>query len=318
MNIEKMLRTVSGVACGIVIVLSAGGVPPALAQEEGSKGIKAEEFINNRPSRPVGNRRPGPAVKKPTYKTSEVAAAVPPPGKVFAQVGVTLWRFRPSTSGDKTKELVEEEGEAEPTQWSLERMEAGTLLAPGQKVRLSIESLSRDGYLYVINREEYADGSFGDARLIFPTKRTADGGNRVKAGKMIYIPGPPRYFRIKPSTSSKGHVAEVLTVLVSSQPLIDPSQLSNTAITLPKEQVEAWEKQWATQATKFEMEGGAGRVMTEKEQSAASADAASLSQDDPVPQTIYRLAIKPQDALVIRLPLKFTPPKSEARQKANN
>jgi hypothetical protein len=293
----------------VVIVCQLAAIT-ATAQDDETKGIKAEEFIKDRPAtKPVGTRKPV-ATKKPTYKTSEVAAAVlPPPGKVFAQVGVTLWRFRPSTSGDKTKELVEEEGESEPSQWSLERMEEGTLLAPGQKVRLSIESLSRDGYLYVINREEYADGSLGDARLIFPTKRTPEGANRVKAGKMVYIPGPPRYFRIKPSSSPKGHVAEVLTVLVSSKPLIDPSQLSNTAITLSREQVEAWEKQWTTQATKFEMEGGAGRVMTEKEQSAASSDAASLSQDDPVPQTIYRLAIKPEDALVIRLPLKFTPPK---------
>jgi Domain of unknown function (DUF4384) len=289
--------------------LCSAAVKPLTAQEEGSKGIKAEEFINNRPTKPAGPRRTTLAVKKPTYKTSGVAAAaVPPPGKVFAQVGVTLWRFRPSTSGDKTKELVEE-GEPEPSQWSLERMEEGTLLAPGQKVRLSIESLSRDGYLYVINREEYADGSFGDARLIFPTKKTPEGANRVKAGKMVYIPGPPRYFRIKPSASSRGHVAEVLTVLVSSTLLINPGQLSNTAITLPKETVEGWEKQWATQATKFEMEGGVGRVMTEREQSAASADAVTLSQDDPVPQTIYRLAIRPEDALVIRLPLKFTPPK---------
>ncbi|MBA2525982.1 MAG: DUF4384 domain-containing protein [Pyrinomonadaceae bacterium] len=289
--------------------LCSAAVQPSAAQEEGSKGIKAEEFIKDRPAKPVGGRRTVPT-KKPTYKTSQVAAAaaVPPPGKVFAQVGVTLWRARPSTSGDKTKELVEE-GASEPTQWSLERIEEGTLLAPGQKVRLSIESLSRDGYLYVINREEYADGSLGDARLIFPTKRTPEGADRVKAGKMVYIPGPRGYFRIKPSSSPKGHVAEVLTVLVSSKPLIKTSQLSDTAITLSREQVEAWEQQWATQATKFEMEGGAGRVMTEKEQSAASADAASLSQDDPVPQTIYRLAIKPDDALVIRLPLKFTPPK---------
>lgn len=290
----------------VVILCPLTGIT-VTAQEAQTKGIKAEEFIKERKPA-VG--RPAPT-KKPTYKTSQVAAAsaLPPPGKVFAQVGVTLWRFRPSTSGDKTKELVEEEGESRPTEWSLERMEQGTLLAVGQKVRLSIESLSRDGYLYVINREEYADGSFGDARLIFPTKRTPESATRVKAGKMVYIPGPPNYLRIKPSSSSKGHVAEVLTVLVSSKPLIDASRLSNTAITLPKEEVEAWEKQWATQATKFEMEGGVGRAMTEKEQSAASTDAASLSQDDPVPQTIYRVAIKPEDALVIRLPLKFTPPK---------
>lgn len=292
------------------LFLCSGGVQTLAAQVE-TKGIKAEEFIKERPARPtggVGSRRT--PTRKPTYKTSEaVAAAVPPPGKVFAQVGVTLWRFRPSTSGDKTKELVEEEGEPEKTEWSLERMEEGTLLSPGQKVRLSIESLSRDGYLYVINREEYADGTYGDARLIFPNKRTPETSRRVKAGKMVYIPGPPKYFRIKPSASSKGHVAEVLTVLVSSNPLVDEGRLANTAITLPKEEVEAWEKQWSTRATKFEMEGGVGRAMTEKEQSAATGDAASLTQDDPVPQTIYRVAIKPEDALVIRLPLKFTPPK---------
>ena len=182
------------------------------------------------------------------------------------------------------------------------------MLSPGQRVRLSVESLSRNGYLYVINREEYADGSLGDARLIFPTKRTPEGGNRVKAGKMIYIPAPPRYFRIKPSVSTKGHVAEVLTVIVSAQPLIDASQLSTTAITLTPQQVEAWEKEWNTVPTKFEMEGGAGQTMTEKEQAAVSADADALTQDDPLPQTIYRLAVKPNDVLLVRLPLRFTPP----------
>lgn len=295
-----------------LFLLCSGAVQPLAAQEEGSKGIKAEEFIKERPAKSTvnpGGRRTAPT-RKPTYKTAAAAAAaIPPPGKVFAQVGVTLWRFRPSTSGDKTKELVEEEGEPEKTEWSLERMEEGTLLSPGQKLRLSIESLSKDGYLYVINREEYADGTFGEARLIFPTLKTPESAKRVKAGKVVYIPGPPKYLRIKPSSSSKGHVAEVLTVLVSSKPLIDEGRLANTAITLPKDEVEAWEKQWSTQATKFEMEGGVGRAMTEKEQSAASGDAASLSRDDPVPQTIYRVAIKPEDALVIRLPLKFTPPK---------
>ena len=307
MNIEGTLRALL-LACVVILVFSAGGVSSALAQEEGSKEIKAEEFIKKRPPQPSGRSRI--ASKKPTYKTSQAMALVaPPPGKMFAQVGVTVWRFRPSTAGDKTKELVEEEGE-QPSQFSLERIEEGTLLAPGQRIRLSIESLSRDGYLYVINREEYSDGSLGDARLIFPTKRTPEGANRVKAGKLIYIPGPPRYFRIKPSASPKGHVAEVITFLVSSQPLIDPNLLSTTAITLPSEQVESWERQWTTRPTKFEMEGGAGQTMTEKEQKASTDDAA-LTQEDPAPQTIYRLAIKPDDVMVIRLPLRFTKTKAD-------
>lgn len=290
----------------VILFLSVGASGVVAAQdEEGSKGIKAEVFIGNRPE--PTTKRPA-AVKKPTYKSSQVvSSAGPPPGKVFAQVGVTIWRFRPATSADKTKELVEEE-DAQPTQWSLERIAEGTLLAPGQKVRLGLESLSRDGYLYVIDREQYADGSFGDARMIFPTKRTPEGGNSVKAGKIIYIPGAPRYFRIKPSQTSKGHVAEVLTVLVSSKPLVDPAQLTMTPLVIEPAQLETWEKQWGAAPVKFEMEGGAGQAMSEKEQ-AAGRDKVELTQNEPVPQTIYRVAIKPEDTLLVTFPLRFTQPK---------
>lgn len=290
-----------------ILLVGTGSVTSLCAQDEvGSKGIKAEEFISNRPAKPA-TRRAG-AAKKPTYKTSQVIPTIgAPPGKEFAQVGLTLWRFRPATAADKTKELVEEDGDTPSTEWSLERIEEGTLLAPGQRIRLSVESLSRNGYLYVINREEYADGSFGDARLIFPTRRTPERANNVKAGKMIFIPPLPRYFRIKPSSSPKGHVAEVLTLIVAPQPLIEPSQLTNTALTLTKEQVESWEKQESSAPTKFEMEGGAGQVMTEKEQASVSANEAALTQDDPPPQTIYRLTVKPNDVLLVRLPLRFVP-----------
>lgn len=288
--------------------LGLGATQPALAQdEEGSKAIKAEEFISKRPV-VTTTRRSSPR-KKPTYKTAQVIkSAAPPPGKEFAQVGVTIWRFRPSTSADKTKELVEEEDVA-PSQWTLERISEGTLLAPGQKVRLGLESLSRDGFLYVINREEYADGSFGQARLIFPTKRTPEGGNRVKAGKIIYIPGAPRYFRIKPSQTSKAHVAEVLTVLVAAKPLIDPAEFADGPWVIEPTRLADWEKLWATAPTKFEMEGGAGLTMSEKEQ-AAGVGQSELTQNEPVPQTIYRLTVKPDDTLLVTVPLRFTIPKT--------
>src|SRR6478672_8020359 len=173
----------------LAIVLACSGALSLALAQDGEKSIKAEVFLENRPADPSPKR--AAVSKKPSYKTSQANnLASPPPGKVFAQVGLTIWRFRPATAADKTKELVEEE-DAPSTQWSLERISEGTLLVPGQKVRLGIESLSRDGYLYVIDREQYADGTFGDARLIFPGARTLEGGNRVKAGKIIYIPAAP-------------------------------------------------------------------------------------------------------------------------------
>jgi hypothetical protein len=291
----------------VIVIACPGALTLARAQdEETSKAIKAEVFLENRQADPSPKR--AAVSKKPIYKTSPANnLASPPPGKVFAQVGLTIWRFRPATAADKTKELVEEE-DAPATQWSLERISQGTLLAPGQKVRLGIESLSRDGYLYVIDREQYADGSFGDARLIFPGARTPEGGNRVKAGRIIYIPAAPRYFRIRPSQTSKGHVAEVLTIMVSSKPLFEAGQLATSPLIVQPAQLTAWEKQWAAKPIVFEMEGGVGQPMTEKEQ-AAGLGKAELTQAEPVPQNIYRLSVKPEDTLLFSVPLRFTPSK---------
>jgi hypothetical protein len=50
------------------LFLFSAAVQPLIAQEEGSKGIKAEEFIKERPTKPVGTKRPTVATRKPTYK----------------------------------------------------------------------------------------------------------------------------------------------------------------------------------------------------------------------------------------------------------
>ena len=49
-------------------------------------------------------------------------------------------------------------------------------------------ALSDRAYLYVIDREQYADGTQGEPYLIFPTTRTRGGDNSVKAGRVMEIP----------------------------------------------------------------------------------------------------------------------------------
>ena len=289
------------VLLAMVCSLMSAAAHRANAQEEDqSKAIKAEVFIKERPAsakktRATGRYRPGAKSNAPNDG--------PPPGTSFAQVGVTFWRFRPATAGDKTKELVEEDNSA-PTEWTLERIEEGTPLLPGQRVRFSVESLSRSGYLYVIDREQYADGTFGDPVLLFPTQRTRD-ANFVKAGRLIYIPSATGKFRIKPSEGPKLHIGELVTILVSEKQLVAPEQLAAKAIKLPREQVEIWEKQWGAKAARFDLEGGAGQPMTEKEQAAGGDTVSQLTQDDPVPQTVYRMALKPENPLVLSVSLKF-------------
>jgi len=288
------------IAIFVALYFTAGHTLPA-QDEDTSKAIKAEVFIKDRPAKPA-LRRTTARYRQAVNTSTDPNADVPPRGTTFAQVGVTFWRFRRSTATDKTKELVEDEDGS--VEWTLERIEEGTPLAPGQRVRLSVESLTRTGYLYVIDREQYADGTLGEPVLIFPTQKTRD-ANYVKPGRLVYLPSPSGKFRIKPSDGPKPHVGELITVIVSPEPLVGPEQLGSRSLKMPRQQVEAWEKQWGVTATRFEMTDGAGTIMTEKEQAAGTNAASELTQDDPSPQTVYRLAVKPENPILLSVPMKF-------------
>ena len=122
-------------------------------------------------------------------------------------VGVTVWRLRRPTSADSGERLLVQEG-TEEEDWIPERISANTRLAPGDRLRVSVEA-GRTGYLYVIDREQYADGSFSEPYLIFPTTRTLNADNKVNAGKLIEIPaqgdGPP-YFTLRRSRPDQSQV----------------------------------------------------------------------------------------------------------------
>ena len=268
--------------------------------EDDSKSIKAERFIQNRPADTTS--RSTAKYRRVTKSPSAGVSTVQAKDMGLAQIGVTIWRFRPSQTADKTKELVEVEGRQ--TEWTLERVEEGTPLSPGQLVRLSIESLSRSGYLYVIDREEYGDGTLGDPVLIFPTQKSA-AANYVKAGRLIYIPSANSKFMVKPSDNPKGHIGEVLTFIVSQTPLIRADELGEKRTPLARAQVDDWQTRWTATASKFELDGGVGQAMTEIEQSAAREETALLTQNDPAPQTVFELAIKPSNPLWITVPLRF-------------
>src|SRR5262245_56531399 len=95
-------------------------------------------------------------------------------------IGITLWRLRPSRKADTGERIITHDG-PESIEWVPERVSSSGRLSEGDRIRMSIEA-ARTGYLYVIDQEEYADGSRGEPYLIFPTKRTLGGDNSVKAG----------------------------------------------------------------------------------------------------------------------------------------
>jgi len=284
----------------------------AQGQNDGSRQIVLEEFTKARP--PVQlpkiaprRRPPTVALRPPKYlrKTPALFAAVQAPLGTM-EIGVTLWRLRPSAGIDGGARVLVMEN-AQSSQWTPQRIEVDTPLQVGERVRLSIES-PRDGYLYVIDREQYADGSLGDAYLIFPTLRTRGGDNRVRPGRLIDIPAQednPSYFTLVPSPNRNDQVAEVLTILVAPQPIGD-IELGQNPIKLSKSDVAKWERTWSTGFERFEMVGGAGKSWTTVEKEASAMTSARLlTQEEPAPQTVYRVASKSRNTFLITVPLRY-------------
>jgi hypothetical protein len=172
-------------------------------------------------------------------------------------------------------------------------------------VRLSVEA-ARPGYLYVIDREQYADGSVGEPYLIFPTTRTNGGDNEVKVGRIIEIPTQddrPPFFTLKPSRSSQ--VSEVISVLVSPTPL-EGLRIGEKAQKLSVQQVALWEKSWGGTVGRLEMQNGSGKAWTREEKEAGANATRSLAQDEPAPQTLfYKPEAKSGQPVMVNVSLRY-------------
>lgn len=273
---------------------------PVIAQaqdtEEQTRDLWDTAFLQKRP-----------AGKKPVKRTQPVRYKIvgkktlpssPTPATKTAVVGVTIWRLRPSKESDDeaVRQLIYEQGE-----WTPERVAAGMPLSEGSRVQLTIES-PRTGYLYVFNREVYADKTFGEPFLIFPTLSLNGGDNRVSAGRVIEIPSSqdkPPFYTLKRSSSS--HEGETLTVIVTDKPLTELT-IGRNALKISAEQFDSYEKRWGALTQQLELEGGSGTAMNKTEKAAGQGKKV-LTQNDSPPQTIYRVLAKPNQPLLLTIPL---------------
>lgn len=236
----------------------------------------------------------------PTTPSKQTKPATPP---VRGLVGVTVWRLRPARTTDKReiRALIQENGTD--AEYTPERIAADSPLQEGQRVRISVES-GEEGYLYLIDRDEYADGTKSEPYLIFPTTRTRNGDNRVKAGVVIQIPAPddnPNYFKVVRSRPDQ--VDEVITILVSPKPIAGITLTANR-LRLPEDTFSNWQKQAQTKAYRLESVAQAGKTLTVAEQQASRG--AILTSKDPLPQTMYKVESKPGDTLMFNVPLKIS------------
>lgn len=264
--------------------------------EDQTRDLWDTAFLQKRPAAKNPVKRTQPV----RYKTvgKRILASSPAAASQSAVVGVTIWRMRPSkTSDDKeVRQLIYQQGE-----WTPERVSAGDPLTEGSRVQLTIES-PRSGYLYVFDREIYADKTFGEPYLIFPTLSLNSGDNKVSAGRVVEIPSAqdkPPFYTLK--RSRLNHQGEALTIIVTDKPLTELA-IGRNALNIPADQFNSYEKRWGALTQQLELEGGSGSAMNKAEKAARSGNGV-LTRDDSLPQTIYRVLAKPNQPLLVTIPL---------------
>ncbi len=228
-------------------------------------------------------------------------------------IGVTLWRLRPTRPADTGERIIVHHG-PESVAWVPERVSSTGKLSEGERIRISIEA-ARTGYLYVVDQEQYADGTLGEPYLIFPTTRTRGADNSVKAGRVIEIPAQddsPPYFTLKRTRAD--HVGEVVSVLVSPTP-IESLTITDKSQRLSDETLAMWEKSWSSQTGRIEMVNGDGKPWTKQEKEAGADATRSLKEDEPTPQTIYyRPGASGNSPVLVKVQLHYARSKSPAKK----
>ena len=278
---------------GCVLLVLMALVVLAQKPEDATRKLWDTAFIGSAKNKKSSHRRRGAyRVATPNVPVDNVV-----PDTV---VGVTIWRLRPANRSDSGERLIVHDDNAV-KEWVPERISANTRLVQGDRLRISVEAV-RTGYLYVIDREQYADGTLGEPYLIFPTMRTSAGDNKVAAGRLLEIPAQddsPPFFTMKKSRPD--HVAEVLSVLVTPTPL-EGVQITDKAQKLTEAQLASWEKNWGGSVGRLEMTTQ-GQTWTKEEK---NSNTRALTATAPAPQLLfYRPSMKPTESMFVKLRLNY-------------
>jgi hypothetical protein len=258
-----------------------------------SRPAKSKKYLKRRQS-----PRPALSLKLKTGNPNKVTAKV---NIGWEEVGFTVWKLRKKLPNEETATLsVVEKGLK--VEYVPERMESNETLKLGDKVRLTVES-PRNGFLYVVDFEQYTDGTFGAPTLIFPTQRTRGGNNRVSAGVLIDIPAQDDdvpFFVI--NSKNPLYAGELLNVIISEK-AINGIATPPRAVTLESRQIGEWVEEWGLEAEVFEQDGGKGAAWSNAEKEAGQVGGRSLTQEDPTPQTVYKVRANKNLPILVSLPL---------------
>ena len=128
--------------------------------------------------------------------------------------------------------------------------------------------------------------------------RTRGGENRVGAGSLVDVPASTDsvpYFTIKPKRAD--YAGEEIVVLITKEKM--PFETRMKPIALDSAQLLRWSNDWGTTVDIYDAEDGEGIPMTNTEMVTAQTSGRSLEQEEPLPQTIYKVQISGEMPLFV-------------------
>lgn len=236
----------------------------------------------------------------PAKRVKTTTKALKPKFKV-EELGVTFWRLRPTTEDDEDAPLFPVKIDKDRTEnWTAERVASTAEFKKGDRVRFTFEA-SRTGFLYIVNREFYTDGTSGTASMIFPTFRIRNGDNRVEAGSLIEIPASSDavpYLTVTPRRAD--YAGEELIVMILPNELSD-FNIGLRAQPVANPKIAKWLEDWSATADIYDAEDGLGTAYTKAESLAANVSSRALTQEEPLPQTIYKVLLRENAPLMVSI-----------------
>jgi hypothetical protein len=325
----------------IALILIWGAAAANLAQE-GSKSIKSEEYLAKRPTDTpagglAGSSANSPTTKRPAAGTSGAGGrersgasarnkpasgsfvyivdksfpeGPPPRNYEYVRIGVTIWRLSPSqcpiqncpvpnSAADGSKGLID----------TATRIEDNVPLNNGERVRIGLESLSHRGYVYIIDREKFADGSLGEGYLIFPSTKIDGGKNWALPGLQIHLPRADGCFCVKSRNTQRVLVADVLTVILSPTPLLSAREIGVDAVPIPVSLGVFLDRGDKEKTFRAILRDGRGLAQSSAEQNAGTKGLLDtepvLTQSDLPPQTFYQSIVPIGKAAVFNFSIRY-------------
>jgi hypothetical protein len=276
----------------------------------GAEKVNDEEkqrrmFSTFKQQRQLANSSPTAVVSKNTDSGTPSSSGSDSSVAKDAFIGLTIWEMRESRNGVERRSFKLKKPNGQNVVLRPFRLGSEGQLIAGRSYVFSIES-ARTGYLYIIDREQYANGALGDPLLLFPTKEARNGIYKVTAGDVVEVPDQKNetaYFEA--TKNGQDHTGEALTIIVSSEPLVDASKLKEEPIMLDPDEVQKWDRQWATKTLWAENAEAIGRPYTEAEGHAGGDPNFKLKENDPLPQRLYQLGAKGGAPLIVTVTLRY-------------